>query len=465
MHRYRPALRRLAVVALLPLAGCTFPTARENLAAADALVAPQAGAALEWRRDPAADQAARQRAEALLADGLTLEEAIGVAFLANPELQVQLEQLEISRSELVAAVTPPNPVAIVGTREPGGDLASFYADRSISFGVLQNVIALLNIPDRRAIARLDLQRVRLETADHAITHAAQVAQAWLEYSAALQVHALRERSVAAARAAFDSVVVQAANGSVSALNVAVERNALFSVEGSAVRSELAVATARNRLGELLGIAGWRDDWRLAGALPQLPETDPDATGLESAAMSARPDLQAAALTVDARLRVLATQRRFRWLNQFEVGVFRDRAIGGTTFTGPNAVIELPLFDQRQAKLLAADAELRAAMRRLENLRQSARSQIRTHAAEMRTTRRLLEQIDRDIQPNTRQIVAGLGTSNDPREPQRLRLRLSVLSGEEDRVGLLRDYWRARSALALAAGDWAAASGLPSGSRR
>ncbi|MEO6368684.1 MAG: TolC family protein [Steroidobacteraceae bacterium] len=459
MHRYRSIARCLVGCATaLAVTGCSLPSSRTNVDAAAQLVATQTRAALEWRRDPEADQAARRRAEALLEGGLTLDEAIGVAFLASPELQLSLEQLEISRAQLVAAVTPPNPVAIIGTRKPGGDLAAFYPDRSVSIGVLQNVMALLNIADRSAIARHDLQRVRFETAQHATAHAAQVAQAWLEYSAAMQIQALRQRSLAAAKAAFDTVVVRAANGSVTSLQVAVERNSVFAVESSAIRSELDVATARARLGGLLGVTGWHDDWRIEAVLPPLPASDPDLTALELQAMEQRLDLQAAAKTVDARLRVLAMQRRFRWLNQLEIGVFRDRAIGGTDFTGPNAVVELPLFDQRQAALLGADSELRSGLRGLEAARMTARNEIRLHAAEMHTTRRLLEQFERDIKPNQQQIAAGLGSA-DPGEPERLRLSMSMLSAEEDYTGLLRDYWRARSALALAAGDWAALRGL------
>jgi outer membrane protein, heavy metal efflux system len=460
MHRYQLTARcLLAGLVVLTATACSLPSSRENVAAAAQLVATQTSASLEWRRDPAADQAARLRAEALLEGGLTLEESVGVAFLASPELQLALEQLEISRSELVAAVTPPNPVAIVGTRKPGGDLAAFYPDRSVSFGVLQNIIALLNVPDRTAIARHDLQRVRFETASRATIHAAQVVQAWLEYSATLQIHGLRERGVAASRAAFDTAVVQAANGTLSTLDVAVERSNVFAAQGAVIRSELNVATARGKLSDLLGITGWRDDWRLVGGLPPLPASDPNLAALESEAMQRRFDLQAAAKMVDARLRVLATQRRFRWLNQLELGVFRDRAIGGTAFTGPNAVVELPLFDQRQARLLGADAELRTAMRQLEAGQLAARGEIRLHAAELQATRRLLEQFERDIQPNQRQIVTGLGTSADPGEPQRLRLRVSTLAADEEQAGLLRDYWRARSALALAAGSWSAISGL------
>jgi cobalt-zinc-cadmium efflux system outer membrane protein len=444
---------------LLVVAGCVAPSARENVEAAAQLVATQTPAVFEWHRSPAADAAARTRIEAMLADGLTINESVAVAFLASPELQLALEQLEISRADFVAAVTPPNPVAIVGVRDPGGNLAAFYPDRNISFGILQNVIALLNIPDRKAIAAHELERVRLEVAGRITNHAAQVAQAWLEYNAALQIQELRSRSVAAARAALDTYIVAAANGGISALDVAVERNTAFATESSSTRAQLDSATARERLGQMLALTGWRDDWHIAASLPALPASDADAVAIERAALERRFDIRAATKAVDGRLRALATQRRFRWLNQLELGVFRDQAIGGTSFTGPNMVVELPLFDQRQAQLLSADSELRSALRTLEATRLAARAEIRTHAAEIRTTRTLLEQYEREILPNQQKIVVALGTVADPGEPERLRLRLSTLAAEEERVGLLRDYWRARSALALAAGDWGSGSGF------
>jgi cobalt-zinc-cadmium efflux system outer membrane protein len=440
--------------------GCVAPGSRDTVAATTALVAGQTPTPLAWRRDSAADAAARSKVDAMLSAGLTLPEAVSVAFLLSPELQLAFEQVEISRADFVAAVTPPNPVAIIGTRKPGGDLAAYYPDRSVSIGVLQNIIALLNIPDRRALARHDLERAQLEAAQRITGHAVQVTQAWIDYSAALRVQELRKRGVAAAQAALDTLVVHAANGSISTLDVAVERNTFFAAQGSALRANVEVATARERLGGLLALSGWRDDWQVDAALPMLPAGgDPNPATLERSAMDARLDLRAAAKQVDARVRVLATQRRFRWLNQLEVGVFRDRAIGGSSFTGPNAVLELPLFDQRQAVLLNADSELRTALRKLEAAQLAARNEIRTHAAEVATARALLEQYDREVLPNQRQIVAGLGTAADPGEPERLRLRLSTLVAEEEQVTLLRDYWRARSALAAAAGQWSAQSGL------
>ncbi len=291
-----------------------MPSARDNADVAAELVRGQSRATLEWRRDPAADEAARARAAALLADGVTLDDAVNVAFLIHPALQVELEQLAISRAELVRAATPPNPVLIAGSRKPGGNLAAFYPERAVSVGILQDVLALLNMPERVAAARKDLERARYDAAEQAVQHAAKVVQAWLEYCGALQIHQLNQDGA-----------------------------------GDTLQSALTVATTRARLGQLMGTIGWRDDWQVTIPLPPAPAADPDLAEIEAQAMQQRLDLKAAEKAVDVRLRVLAMRRHFRWVGQLNVGVFRDQAIGGTPFTGPNVAVDVPLLDQRNRR--------------------------------------------------------------------------------------------------------------------
>ena len=440
-------------MAALLLAGCAIPSSRENLDATARLVSTQTASPLLWRRDAEAERKARANVESMLAGGLTLDEAITVAFLASPELQLALEQLEISRSQFVAAATPPNPVAIVGEREPGGNLSAFYPGRNVTVGMLQNLIGLLNMPDRRAVARRDLDRARYEAASRITQFGARVAQAWLEYSAALRIAELRRSSLTATQAVLEN---QQSATPASPQNLQALRAGVINTTGSVLRNSLDLATAREKLGLLLGLEGWHDDWQISGTLPPLPASDLDAGTLETAALEKRLDVQAAARAVDTRLRVLAMQRRFRWLNQFDLGLFRDRAIGGTAFTGPNAVIEIPLFDQRQAQLLNADAELRSAMRTLESSRLGARAEIRTHAAEMSVTRALLEHNERNVAAAQRQAATTLAGNESATDLDRLRIRQASLVTEEDQIGLLRDYWRARSALAVSLGDWPAA---------
>jgi hypothetical protein len=143
---------------LLLAGGCAVPSARENASAASSLVEHKVPAPLVWRRDPGADREALERANELLEGGLTVREAIAVAFLASPSLQLAFEELEISRADLVAATRPANPYVVLGSREPGGDLAAYYPDRTISVGVMQNLMSLLTIPSRRAAATRNVER-------------------------------------------------------------------------------------------------------------------------------------------------------------------------------------------------------------------------------------------------------------------------------------------------------------------
>jgi outer membrane protein, heavy metal efflux system len=457
MQRYRHAPHLLLGLGLLvAVGGCSVPSRRENVDAAAGFIAGQVAAPLEWRLDSKSDAEARTRAEAMLADGLSLQEAIRVSFLVSPDLQLALERLEISRAEFVAAATAPNPVGVVGSRQPNGDLAAFYPDRTISIGVVQNVIALLAIPERRGIARRDLERARYQAASDAVQLAAEVAQAWVDYSAALQLQALAERAASIYQLSHDNLLAK--GDEVAADTLEEERRGLLVRRGDAIRAQLDAIRAREHLGEKLGITGWRDDWGMQGALPALPVADPDPVLEEHAAMGRRLDLLAANQAVEARLRVLSHQRHFRWLNQLDIGMFREQVVGGTSFTGPNAGIELPLFDQRQSQLLTADSELRSELRRTEAARLAARGEIRIAAAELAAARQLVEQIEREIQPSQLQQQA-TPAGGDPDDTDRLVLKLDVVSTDESKVKTLRDYWRARSALALAAGNWSALSGL------
>src|SRR6478609_5329925 len=248
MHRYRAKrLGALCAAIVLPVAGCSIPTSKENVAATAQLVAPQTAAPLLWRRDQAADQQARDSVEAMLVDGLTVEEAAAVAFLASPELQLSLEQLEISRSQLVAASTPPNPIGVIGSRSPGGNWAAFYPGHTLTLGLMQNVLGLLNIPERRGVAIRDLDRARFQAAEDCTRLAGRVVQAWLEYSSALQVEQVRSRSLAVVQTALDNLRQQPQEGEATPedaanrlLNLGQQGNELFNAQNQLQRSTTEV---------------------------------------------------------------------------------------------------------------------------------------------------------------------------------------------------------------------------------
>ena len=441
----------LLAVALVSVAlpACTVVSSRDNAAAAVNIAARQERSAAPWRRDAKAEADAEARIRELLRRGINAQDAVAICFLAHPDVQLAFESLEITRSELVAAVTPPNPVAIAGTRTPGGNLSAFYPDRNVTVGVLQNVLGLVNLPSRRRIATTELERARLEAADKLIALAAGANEAFIDYVAARRVDALRQEAAMSARAMLELLRQQLGGDRAAELTLLQERTGMLQVEGNALRSALDLRTARARLAVAMGTAGRFDDWDTVDELPPTPGVDPEPLALELSALQNRLDLQAARKAVEARLDAAGVQARWRWLGAAELGVFRESASGGTRFTGPNAMIELPLFDQRQAQILAANAEGRAARRRLESQLLTARGEIRTHAAEVAATRALLSRVETDLLPAFRRLrdEQGVGTIDGR------RAQLALLDAEEQRAGLLRDYWRARGALARAAGAW------------
>jgi hypothetical protein len=110
-------------------------------------------------------------------------------------------------------------------------------------------------------------------------------------------------------------------------------------------------------------------------------------------------------------------------------------------------------------VLASDAELRGAVRQLEDSVIEARRQIRSHGAVVATMRRLVQRYEREVLPGHQRAAASLG-AGDPGEPERLYGRLAMLGAQREHMMLLRDYWVARSALAQAGGDWLALQGGP-----
>jgi outer membrane protein TolC len=285
-----------------------------------------------------------------------------------------------------------------------------------------------------------------------------VAESWYRYSAALRLVELHELSVNSVRSGIDALAVEVANGDASFEELEESRLELYRMESALERARLDAADERARLATLMGISGWRDDWRIDGELPGLPARDPDAAAIEASAVRNRFDLQAAQKTVEMRLRELSTQRRFRWITELEIGVFRDKAIGETPFIGPTVAFDVPLWDQRQAEILQADASLRSATRSLEAAVLEARQQVRRHAGAVASMRRLIERYERDLLPYHQRAAAGLGPGR-PDQAQRVNTRLALLEAQREHLELLRDYWVARSALAHAAGDWLMLSGL------
>jgi Outer membrane efflux protein len=122
------------------------------------------------------------------------------------------------------------------------------------------------------------------------------------------------------------------------------------------------------------------DWQISGELPQVPSSDLPMRGLERLAISQRLDLQADYLQVTSQVKNLGLTKSFRLLGTLDFGVNSERETDSQTRTGPSFAIELPIFNQGQARIARGEAALRQAQDKFEALAIDVRSDLNKKTA-------------------------------------------------------------------------------------
>src|SRR5688500_5750424 len=137
---------------------------------------------VEWRAQPAT--ADDERVAALLADDLTADEAVAIATLNSPRLQVTLAELGIARADLIEASTISNPVFEFEIRFPGRPFHPY------ELRLAQSLIELIQLPRRRAAGRAAFDAAQMRVSSEVLRFGADVRSAYYELLASTQHVAL-----------------------------------------------------------------------------------------------------------------------------------------------------------------------------------------------------------------------------------------------------------------------------------
>jgi cobalt-zinc-cadmium efflux system outer membrane protein len=100
------------------------------------------------------------------------------------------------------------------------------------------------------------------------------------------------------------------------------------------------------------------------------------SGLERLAISQRLDLQADYLELTSQAKNLGLTRSFRLVGALDFGAEIERETDTQIRTGPAFAIELPIFNQGQARIAKGEAALEQARDKFEALAIDIRSEIR-----------------------------------------------------------------------------------------
>jgi outer membrane protein, heavy metal efflux system len=293
--------------------------------------------------------------EAVLRDGLTLDEALRLALLNNRRLHAGFMRLGVRRAEYVQAGLLSNPRLSLAFLFPsGGGRTKFGGD------LAQNVADVWQLPAREDAALAELEHGLVDVSRLAGELVADTRSAYFESVAALAAQRVADRDAELARRSLEGVRARVASGVAPETDASLAQSVALGAELAARHSEHDVPETRRRLAALLSLEVDLAAVPLTDPLPAITPLAQDAAALVEFGKLHRLDLRAANSAVSAAEARVALERG-RVLREVSAGVAVERPEHGSSvdlLAGLTGSVELPLFDQNQAQI--ARAEFRCA---------------------------------------------------------------------------------------------------------
>jgi cobalt-zinc-cadmium efflux system outer membrane protein len=441
---------RAVLVSCLLGTGCASVSPERGHDQVSTIVGERTGHKTRWEKGPPDDAKLAQWVRDLTAQGLTRGRAVEIALMNNPGLQATYEELGVSQADMVQAGLLRNPALgmDLGFRLNNGDTDE------LRFSLVQDFLDLFVMPLRKQIASEQFEADTLNVANRALEVVSDVEKAFVAAQASVELVAFRRTVVEGAGAAADLSERQLEAGNVSELDRATEAATYQQAKLDLAREEVDLLEARERVNKLLGLWGETTSWRFAEPLAAPPDDDPNLEHLEAFAMGRRLDVAVAKRRAALMAKAVDMARSTRYVGRLDIGVDVHQDPNGPLLLGPNLVIELPIFDQRQAVIARLEAQRREQERRLQEVAIDARSEVRLAALRLQTGRQTFLHY-RDVLLPLRKTATeqallhynGMFISVF----QLLAVKQSEVDAQRGYLEAERDYWSARAELARALG--------------
>ncbi|HEX2122443.1 MAG TPA: TolC family protein [Thermoanaerobaculia bacterium] len=421
----------------LALTSCVTVPRDAGTADVQQTIAQRGGASVEWRAEPAA--ADHARVAAMLQDELTADEAVAIATLNNPRLQVTLAELGIARADLIEASTITNPIFEFEIRYP----AEPY--RPYELRLAQSLIELIQLPHRRALGRAAFDAGQLRVSAEVLRFAGDVRATYYELVAATQHVALSRTAAISAQTAAEVALKQHAAENITDLELENEQALYEQAKLDLARAEQRVLLAREALARAMGLRDTGVEWRVPAAFPELPPNEMQSQQLEQLAAAQRLDLAIARREVDiARRQVPLT--RLAALEEVVLDVHYEREPGGEHTVGPGIELPIPIFNTGRAARTRAEAQFLRARHALSALEAESTSQLRSASATLAEARARVEYYRDVIVPRRQRIVELTKLEHNAMLVgvfQLLQAKQNEMQARRDFIEAQREYWSAR----------------------
>lgn len=427
------------------LGGCATVQPRESFPQVERAVSERTGYRVHWNDGTDADQAVAAQVETVLAKPLDADAAVQVALLNNRNLQATYEELGVAQADLVAAGLLRNPVFDGGLlfHEGGGT-------PTIELGVAFDFLDVFFIGLRKNLAAAQLEAAKANVTAAVLDMAGDVKVAFYDMQAADQTVELRRQVEQATAASYDLAQRLREAGNNRPLDLANERALHEESKLALAAAEADAILARENLNRMMGLWGSRTRWTIAGRMPEPPQDESRADGLERQAVTSSLALQSSRAQITIGLRELGITLPLGYLSDLEVGASAERDDGEWEL-GPALALPIPIFSQGQPQVARAQAQIRRARQQYYATAVEVRSNIRSAYARVQSLRQRVDYYRTVLLPLRQSIV-------DQTQLQYNAMQIGafqLLQAKRDQVGaaqtyltLLRDYWTAKTELEL-----------------
>jgi outer membrane protein, heavy metal efflux system len=413
-------------------------------------VQERTGKTVRWEMNQAAREQALQEVRQLLRKPLTVETAVQIALLNNRSLQATFEEIGLSVADLMEAATIPNPSIDLAIRFPDKAPSGTYIDYRAAIDFL----SIIMIPLKKRVAKDQLEGVALRIADETLELVSQVKVVFYSLQASQQLLKGFNLTVDTEAAALDLAQRQHEAGNITDLALAQQQASYGRSRLDVAMTEAEIRRNREKLNRLLGLWGADTDWQISGELPEIPDSEIPMRALERLAISQRLDLQAEYLHFTSQAKNLGLIKEFRFLGALDFGLESERETDAQTMTGPTFVVELPIFNQGQARIARGEAALRQSQDKFEALAVDVRSQIKELRDELTSKREIARFYRDELLPGQRRILNESLINYNAMAIGNFELfttKADEARTERAYIEAVRDYWTTRAELERAVG--------------
>ena len=375
----------------------------------------------------------------MMAKPMTLDSAVQMAIVKSPKLALIYGQLGLDQADILEAIEIANPrLGLSSLRASGA--------KSEAQSLTLPVADLILLPVRLNLANQARARARYQLASALLDVQLDVEAAWYQAVAAEQAALMRNAVAAALQTSADLAERYFNAGNITELDLSHEQAAASQALIAAQQADVSAKAARANLDSLIGLSPTDPLWALSSALPLPTENDDKVDELQSLALTHNLSLMAADQDRSIWHQVTATRRATWWLGDTALGLERERDPEGVRASGPSLDLELPIFNQGQAKTARLNAMRDLAKAQSAQIRLNLSLQIAARADELQRRRQVVALHSDGLIPQRQTIVA---RSQEQQNYMLLGVfglieaKTREYEAYEGYIEAVRDFWLAR----------------------